>query len=186
MKENEEGLRGRPGYDQESSNRDSQHYERAEIVILELTAQRTSPSRCALRFSLTLGDSEETTIQARLASMTLTGESVGTTRVRCRPRLAEQLPVFLFRPLLPSRPDEHHHVEHLAWVRRIAGRKHHLDNQEPAARIHRLPTVAQDQEALVFAPIVDDVRENVGIAAAWNTVEEAPASIVTRSDRPRD
>jgi hypothetical protein len=51
-------------------------------------------------------------------------------------------------------------------VRRIVIRKHRLDNQDPAARIPRTPTVAEDSYALLFAPIVDDVRKKIGIAAA--------------------
>ena len=51
-------------------------------------------------------------------------------------------------------------------------RKHHLDNQQSAARIHRTPTIAEDRQALLFAPIMDDMREKIGIAAAWNTLEE--------------
>ena len=40
------------------------------------------------------------------------------------------------------------------------------------ARIHRAPAVAEDREALVLRPIVDDVREQIGIAAAWDALEE--------------
>jgi hypothetical protein len=39
---------------------------------------------------------------------------------------------------------KHQYVEDLAWVRCIAIRKHRLDNQDPAAGIHRTPTVAED------------------------------------------
>jgi hypothetical protein len=74
---------------------------------------------------------------------------------------------------LPSGPDEHHHVKQLAWVRRIANRKHNLDNQQSGVRIHRSTIVGEDREALLFAPVMYDVREKVGMAAAWNTVEEA-------------
>ena len=84
-------------------------------------------------------------------------------------------PIFLFRPLLSSGPDEHHHIEHLAWVRSIASRKHHFDNQQSAARIHRTSTVAQDRKALFFAPVMDDMREKIGIPAVWNALEEIPA-----------
>ena len=42
LKENEEGLRGHPGYDQEGTSRDSQHHERAEMMIVRLSAQRSS------------------------------------------------------------------------------------------------------------------------------------------------
>ena len=38
MKENEEGLRGHPGYDQEGNSRDSQYQERFEMMIVSLWA----------------------------------------------------------------------------------------------------------------------------------------------------
>jgi hypothetical protein len=59
-------------------------------------------------------------------------------------------------------------------VRRIVIRKHRLDNQDPAARIHRTPTGTEDRETVVLRPVMDDVRKKIGIAAAWNSVEETP------------
>jgi len=46
LKENEEGLRGHPGYDQEGTSRDSQHHERSEMMIGRLSAQGSSFSHC--------------------------------------------------------------------------------------------------------------------------------------------
>jgi hypothetical protein len=43
--------------------------------------------------------------------------------------------------------------------------------------------VAEDGEALRLAPVVDDVGEEVGVAAGGNAFEEAPESMVTRSVR---
>ena len=44
--------------------------------------------------------------------------------------------------------DEHHHVEHLAGVRCIAGRQNHFDDQDAAGRCHGASAVAQDCQAL--------------------------------------
>ena len=56
-------------------------------------------------------------------------------------------------------------------MRIFSARKHHL-NQQSAARIHRLPTLAQDCKALLFAPVMDDMREKIGIPAVRNALEE--------------
>ena len=74
-------------------------------------------------------------------------------------RFIEQDTVLLRRPLLASGSHEHHHVEHFTGMRHIAGRKDHLDDEQPAAGLHCAPTVTEDGEALRFAPVVDDVRE---------------------------
>jgi hypothetical protein len=52
-------------------------------------------------------------------------------------------------------------------MQRIAIWQHHLDNQQSTAGIHRSSTVTEDRQALLFAPIMDDVREKIGIAAAF-------------------
>jgi hypothetical protein len=39
LKEDKEALCGNPGYQQEGTSRDSQHYERAEMMIVGLSAQ---------------------------------------------------------------------------------------------------------------------------------------------------
>jgi hypothetical protein len=94
--------------------------------------------------------------------------------LRCKSVALRILPyaVFLFRPLLRSRSNEHHYVNHLGWVRSIASRQHHLDNQQSSTRVHSVPTVLQDRETLVIRPIADDVREKIRIAASWNCLEE--------------
>jgi hypothetical protein len=35
--------------------------------------------------------------------------------------------------------------------------------------------MAEDGEALLFAPIVDDVREQISIPAGWNSLKETPS-----------
>ena len=49
-----------------------------------------------------------------------------------------------------SRSDKHHYVNYLGWVRSIANRKHHLDNQQSAARVHSAPAILQDRETQVL------------------------------------
>jgi hypothetical protein len=71
--------------------------------------------------------------------------------------LAEERAILRLRPFLSAGTDEHHHVEHLSRVRRIVGWQHHLNDQDTAGRGHGAPAVAQDRQALLLVPIVNDV-----------------------------
>ena len=51
--------------------------------------------------------------------------------------------------------------------------RNHLHDQQSAAGIHRPLTVIEDREALFLAPVMNDVREQIGIATARNPLEEA-------------
>jgi hypothetical protein len=111
---------------------------------------------------------------------------VGTTRVSRRPALLSRCRIPAPSALALPVPQASV-CRRSCLVRRIVIRKHRLDNQDPATRIHRAPTVTEDREAVVRRPVVDDVRKKIGIAAAWNSIEEAARlSIVTRSAMPRD
>src|ERR1044072_1282643 len=57
-------------------------------------------------------------------------------------------------------------------MRGVTGWKHHLDDQQSAAEFHRTATVTENCQTLVFAPIVDDMRQQVGISSRGNTHEE--------------
>ena len=41
--------------------------------------------------------------------------------------------------------------------------QHELDDEQLRARLHRLAAVAEDGQALVLVPVVDDVRQDVGV-----------------------
>ena len=101
--------------------------------------------------------------QANIASMMLTAELVGTTRVKRRPALPRSEAYSQFGTFLPSQLHKHDHIEHLPRMRRIAGWQDHFDNQQSAARIHCLANMAKDRQTPIFAPVVDDMREDVGI-----------------------
>ncbi len=62
----------------------------------------------------------------------LTADAVGTTFVSLNPAGASNSVYSARRAFLAAGPYEHHDVEHLAGVRRVAFRQHHLDDQEPA------------------------------------------------------
>src|SRR5262249_415453 len=47
-------------------------------------------------------------------------------------------------------------------------------DQERAVFLHRVATVAENREALLLGPVVDDVREDVGVSAGRNALEEVP------------
>ena len=70
---------------------------------------------------------------------------------------------------------EHHHVPELAVGRLIAGRHHPFDDQHSATVVHRLAAVAQDHRGPLVVPVVDDVLEEVDVAARGNACEEVAA-----------
>src|ERR1044071_7783760 len=68
----------------------------------------------------------------------LRGDDLGQTKSS----LGEERSILRLGPLLTSWADEHHHVEPLAWVRCIAGRQNHFDDQDAAGRCHGASAVA--------------------------------------------
>ena len=85
----------------------------------------------------------------------------------------EKCPVLRFSSLLPWRRREHGDVEDLAGVKGVAAIQHHLQDQQSGRRRHRAVAVTEDGEALLLAPVVDDVRQQVEIASRRNPLEEA-------------
>ena len=57
-------------------------------------------------------------------------------------------------------------------MRRIPRRQHHFNEKEAAVRAHGLAAVLQNGDALILVPVVDNVRQHVGITALWNALEE--------------
>ena len=104
----------------------------------------------------------------------LTSEAVGNTRVIFSPAAASNVPVLGGGPLFTAGDRQHHHVNDLAEVRRVALRQHELDDQQLGAPLHRFAAVAENRQALILVPIVNDVRQDVGVPARRNAVEEAP------------
>lgn len=88
-------------------------------------------------------------------------------------RLLEWRVVLRLRPFLPSRPHQHHHVEHLAQMRCVILRELHFKKQQLRVRLHRAAAVSEDGQALIFGPVVNDVREQIGIAAGGNGFEKS-------------
>jgi len=84
----------------------------------------------------------------------------------------EQFAILRLRPFLSPCQDQHSDVEPLPMVRSVAGRKHHLDDQQSAARLHRAAAVAKDGHALPFTPVVDDMGEQISVAAGGHVFEE--------------
>ena len=56
-----------------------------------------------------------------------------------------------------------------------ARRVYTLDNQELGLRAHRPVTVPENRDCSVVVPVVDDMFENVGVAAGRHFLKEIPA-----------
>jgi hypothetical protein len=73
---------------------------------------------------------------------------------------------------LPSQLHKHHHIEHFPRMGRIAGWQYHFDDQQSTSGVHRLADMAENRQALIFAPVMDNVREYVSIRTGGDACEE--------------
>ena len=101
--------------------------------------------------------------------------SVFTTCVSSNPACAKP-PRNSFSPRRRSSIDRHPDVEELAPRRIIAGRDDIVDGEDPPLRIHRLQQFARIFHAGVIVPIVEDVLQDVGIAAPGTAAMKLPDS----------
>src|SRR5664279_942604 len=77
-----------------------------------------------------------------------------------------------FRTLLTAYQNQHHHVQYFAWVWSVTGRQDHIDDQQSAIGLHGFATMTENCQALLIAPIVHDMRQDVGVAAGGHCLEE--------------
>ena len=57
-------------------------------------------------------------------------------------------------------------------MRYIAGRQHHLNDEQTTIGSDCLATMTKDGEALFLSPIVDHVRQQVGVAPRWHCLKK--------------
>ena len=79
--------------------------------------------------------------------------------------LVQQTGILGFRALLTADQYQHHHIQYFPWMWNVTGGQDHLDDQQSAIRLHGFATMTENCQALVIVPIVQDVRQDVGIAA---------------------
>ena len=96
----------------------------------------------------------------------------GYNPVQAETGLTEERAVFGFCAFLASREHQHDDVLHLALMRGIARRQDRLDNQEAAIWWHDFAAVTEDGQTLLFAPVVNDVREQIGVASGGHSLKE--------------
>jgi hypothetical protein len=75
--------------------------------------------------------------------------------------------------LLAGSRGQHGDVEHLARMEGVAFGQDKLDDEEAAGGGHGAVAVGEDGEALLLAPVVDDVGHHVEVAAGRDALEEA-------------
>ena len=59
-------------------------------------------------------------------------------------------------------------------MRDVAGRQHHLDDQQATGWVHRLANMAEDRQTPILVPVMDDVRENISTRPAGDAGEGEP------------
>ena len=78
--------------------------------------------------------------------------------------------------LASSDVDQHLEIGVQNQQRRVGiGREVSLHEDETRTRRHRPTAIRQDGDRLVVLPVVNDVAQDVGVAAGWHRVEEAPS-----------
>src|ERR1700677_1772328 len=80
--------------------------------------------------------------------------------------------ILRFRALQTPYQNKHYHIQYFARVRNISWREDHLNNQQPSIRLHGFATTAENCQALLIGPIMQDMRQDVGVAASGHRLEE--------------
>ena len=104
----------------------------------------------------------------------------GRHEPRCAAPLAEKPRRIQIRHRLPSQLHKHDHIEHLPGCGASPGGRtiSTISNRCP----HSLPREhGQGSSAPIFAPVVDDMREDLGIRTGRYAVKKSPDLFVTRS-----
>jgi hypothetical protein len=94
---------------------------------------------------------------------------------------AEKTPVLGLCSFLPPQLYKHYDIEHFSWMRRVAGWQHHFDEKQMTNRVHSLAHKAKDRKALIFVPVMDDVRKNISVCPGGN--RPTPDIAVHRTNR---
>src|SRR5581483_1698756 len=87
----------------------------------------------------------------------------------------EQRRVLLFAPLPPTGIDEHVEVGEFRGRILIGTSEVALEHEDNPVRGHGLPDHAQDCNALLLLPVVQDRLEQICVGSRWNALEEAAA-----------
>ena len=87
----------------------------------------------------------------------------------------EQRAIFTNGPLASAQHDEHVQVDPLAEEWLLPLREHQFYHQELSVRWYRPAAMSQDCNAAFVVPIVQDLRQQIGIAARRNLNKEIAA-----------
>src|SRR4051794_8618653 len=81
---------------------------------------------------------------------------------------------------LPTLLADHHHmqVEHRLWMRGLVRFKHALDQKQLRAWRSCAPDVGQDRSRSIVVPVVQDVLQEISVAARRQRFEEAARDLV--------
>jgi hypothetical protein len=84
---------------------------------------------------------------------------------------------------LASAHHEHEKVKDLPWAWRVAGRESFFDDEQPAALDGRVAAAAQNRDAVLVVPVMEDVLEDVGVPVGTDS-KKSPPTTVARSATP--
>src|SRR4029453_1735313 len=84
----------------------------------------------------------------------------------------EQFGEFLFRAFLAADGNHHLNVQQLSPFAMVAGRDHRIGDKNSSLLVHGPPAIREDPDAILIVPVVQDVLQDVSIAAVRNRLEE--------------
>ena len=109
------------------------------------------------------------------ASITLARTPSVTSASSNPPRRRRSRPL-RSRPLPAAEQDEHLEVDQLRRMRPVILGHDELEHEQERVVAHRLANAPEDSHGVVICPVVEDLGQQVDVAAGRRLVEEAPAN----------
>src|SRR5271154_39347 len=94
-------------------------------------------------------------------------------------RSFKKLAKLLFGAFPPLGRRHHQDVHDLTGMRFVARRENRVDNENASLLVHRLAAAAQNFQALLIAPVMENPLENVDVSSLWQRLEKIPTAYLT-------
>src|SRR5580704_4141338 len=94
-------------------------------------------------------------------------------------RSFKKLAELLFCAFPPVGRHHHQDVHDLTRMRFVARGENRIDNEDASLLVHRLAAVAQNFQAPLIAPVMENPLENVDVSSLWQGLEKVPTGDLT-------
>ena len=121
---------------------------------------------------------------ATASTTVIAGCLVGTVRDSSKAGAFEQAGVFLDGALAPAAQHHHLQVEPAAGTGAVVGRQRRLQHQHARVRLHRAADVAENAQAFVVVVVVQQVADQISVAAFRRGLEHVAGDEGDAGQRP--